>query len=301
VLRLIEPTSGSVIFDGQDLTTLNDDSLRAMRHRMAIVFQDPYTSLNPMRTVRQTVEEPLGIQALLTAEARSTRLSETLDAVRLGPRYLARFPGELTASEQQRLAIARALVTRPALVVVDEATSTLDARSRATVLDVLVGLQNELGVSYLFISHDLTAVERISHRIAIMYLGRLVEEAPKEQIIARQLHPYSRALLSAVLFPDPLRRLEPFYLSGEIPSAINPPAECPLVGRCPFVLPGCRDGVPPLRELAPRHRTACLRSREWLAAGVPRSATIGASSEASPDGSGRSMAVAATTAERTGG
>ena len=270
VLRLLEPTSGTVTFDGKELTTLDEGGIRSLRHRMTIVFQDPYTSLNPMRTVRQTVEEALLIQGELSSEAREARMSQTLDGVRLGPRYLGRYPGEMTASEQQRLAIARALVTHPALVVIDEATSNLDARARSTILDVLLDLQGELGVSYLFISHDLTAVERISHRIAIMYLGRIVEEARTSAIMKTQLHPYSRALLSAVLFPDPRRKLEPFYLSGEIPSAIDPPPECSLVGRCPFVLDACRADVPPLVELVEGHLSACIRSREWIEAGVPR-------------------------------
>ncbi|MGD0020362.1 MAG: ABC transporter ATP-binding protein [Candidatus Limnocylindrales bacterium] len=271
ILRLIEPDSGKIVFDGQEITALGDETLRSMRHRMSLVFQDPYTSLNPMRTVQQTAEEPLLIEGQLGSEAREERTLETLEAVRLGRRYLSRYPGELTASEQQRLAIARALVTHPALVVVDEATSTLDARARAAILDVLIGLQRDLGVSYLYISHDLTAVERISHRVAIMYLGRIVEVASTEVIFSKQLHPYSRALLSAVLFPDPARKLEPFHLAGEIPSAINPPAECPLVGRCPFVLPECRTAVPPLVELEPAHLTACIRSGEFVAGGVPAS------------------------------
>jgi oligopeptide transport system ATP-binding protein len=269
VLCLIRPTAGRVVFDGQDITSLGPDALRATRHRMSLVFQDPYTSLNPMRTVRQTVEEPLVIEGVLDREAREARLASTLEAVRLGRRHLGRYPGELTASEQQRLAIARALATHPALLVVDEATSTLDARARATILDVLIDLQRELGVSYLFISHDLTAVERISHRIAIMYLGRIVELATREAIFRRQLHPYSRALLSAVLFPDPGRRLEPFYLRGEIPSAINPRDECPLVGRCPFAVGACRAENPPLIELGQGHFTACIRSGEWVDDGVP--------------------------------
>lgn len=269
ILRLIEPTSGSVVFDGQEITRLSDDRLRQLRHRMALVFQDPYASLNPMRTVQQTVEEPLIIEGQLGREERVARLSETLDAAGLGRRYHSRYPGELTASEQQRLAIARALATRPSLVVVDEATSTLDARARAAILDVLIGLQRDLGVSYLFISHDLTAVERISHRIAIMYLGRVVEVASTAAIAAKQLHPYSRALLSAVLYPDPLRRLEPFSLKGEIPSAINPPDECPLVGRCPFAIPQCRLAMPPLQEVEPGHFAACYRSAEFGPTGVP--------------------------------
>jgi oligopeptide transport system ATP-binding protein len=272
VLRLLRPTSGQVFFEGVDITGLDDETLRSMRHRMSLVFQDPYSSLNPMRTVRQTVQEPLVIQNQLGQADREARMLETLEAVRLTRRHLGRFPGELTASEQQRLAIARALVTHPALVVVDEATSTLDARARATILDVLSALQRELGVSYLFISHDLTAVERISHRIAIMYLGRIVEVASKDAIVTKQLHPYSRALLSAVLFPDPARRSEPFHLAGEIPTAINPQAECVLVGRCPFVVPQCRVVVPPLIELEENHSTACIRSGEWLREGAPTSA-----------------------------
>jgi oligopeptide/dipeptide ABC transporter ATP-binding protein len=269
LLRLIEPTSGSIEFDGQDITRLPDGQLRQLRHRMSLIFQDPYTSLNPMRTVGQTIGEPLVIEGLLGREQRAARIAETIDAVRLGAKYLERYPGELTASEQQRLAIARALVTRPALVVVDEATSTLDARARASILDVLIALQRELDVSYLFISHDLTAVERISHRIAIMYLGRLVEIASTGAMFGKQLHPYSRALLSAVLFPDPDRRLEPFALRGEIPSAINPRDECPLVGRCPFVIDQCRSAMPPLEEIEDGHRSACYRSGEFRAGGVP--------------------------------
>jgi oligopeptide/dipeptide ABC transporter ATP-binding protein len=269
ILRLIEPTSGTVEFDGQEITRLSDDRLRQLRHRMSLIFQDPYTSLNPMRTVEQTVEEPLVIEGRLGPEERAARLSETLDAAGLGRRYLPRYPGELTASEQQRLAIARALATRPSLVVVDEATSTLDARARAAILDVLIGLQRDLGVSYLFISHDLTAVERISHRIAIMYLGRVVEVASTADITAKQLHPYSRALLSAVLYPDPKRKLEPFSLKGEIPSAINPPDECPLVGRCPYAIPVCRTAMPPLKEVEPGHLAACYRSAEFGPTGIP--------------------------------
>jgi oligopeptide/dipeptide ABC transporter ATP-binding protein len=269
VLHLISPTSGEIVFQNRDLLAESEESLRQMRPMMSIVFQDPYTSLNPRRTVGTTVEEPLLIHDLLDRPGREERMIETLELVGLGRRYLGRYPGELTASEQQRLAIARAIVTRPSFVVIDEATSNLDARAREAILTVLIDLQEELEMSYLFISHDLTAVKRISHRIAIMYLGRLVEIAKTDAIFKKQLHPYSHALLSAVLYPDPLTRLEPFVLEGEIPSGINPPEECPLVGRCPFVLPECREGVPPLLELEPDHWTACIRSDEFLSTGVP--------------------------------
>lgn len=299
ILRLIEPDSGKITFDGQDITRLPDETLRTKRHRMSLIFQDPYTSLNPMRTVHQTVEEPLLIEGSLDREARRSRMLETIDAVGLGARYLGRYPGELTASEQQRLAIARALATHPSLVVVDEATSTLDARARAAILDVLIGLQRELGVSYLFISHDLTAVERISHRIAIMYLGRIAEVASTKSMFDKQLHPYSRALLSAVLFPDPDRRLEPFHLTGEIPSAINPPPECPLVGRCPFVIPECRTAVPPLVELEPDHLTACIRSREFVERGIPSLQATPAAGSSTPSNDSRQPP--APTATTSGG
>lgn len=269
VLRLINPTAGAVEFDGQDLLTLPEEHLRKMRHKMSLVFQDPYTSLNPMRTVRQIVEEPLLIQSRFDRSAREKRVLETLEAVHLGERWLERYPGELTASEQQRLAIARAIVNHPAFMVVDEATSTMDARDRAAILDVLISLQRDMGISYLFISHDMTAVQRISHRIAIMYLGRIVEIATTEAIFGKQLHPYSRALLSAVLYPDPTHKLEPFTLTGEIPSAINPREECPLVTRCPFSQPRCARGVPPLAEVESGHWSACYRSREFALEGIP--------------------------------
>ena len=265
VLRLLEPTAGHVVFDGVDLVELPPKQLRPLRHRMQLVFQEPYASLNPRLSVRQTVEEPLILEGALSSEKRLARVKEMLAAVRLGERYLGRYPTEMTASEQQRLGIARAIVTQPDLVVLDEPTSTLDPSVRGDILDVLVGLQKQFGTSYIFISHDLTAVERVSHRIAVMYLGRLVEVAPTRQLSETQHHPYSRALLTAVLYPDPTRRLEPFVLKGEIPSAVNPPDECPLVGRCPIEKPFCTAAFPPLEEVAPGHRAACYRSAEFVA------------------------------------
>jgi oligopeptide/dipeptide ABC transporter ATP-binding protein len=269
VLHLIKPTAGRIVFDGMDITTLNSSELRPLRRRMSIVFQDPLGSLNPRMSVRDTVEEPLRFMDNLTPSERFGRVLETLDAVQLSSAYLSRFPHELTESEQQRVAIARAIVTRGDLVVIDEATSSLDPSVRAFILRLLRDLQTELGISYLFISHDLTAVQRISHRIAIMYLGHIVEVASTEAIFDKQLHPYSRALLSAVLYPNPARKLEPFVLTGEIPSPINPPEECPLVSRCPFAQPECRGGMPPLLEVEPDHWSACFRSLEFIAEGVP--------------------------------
>jgi len=267
ILRLLEPDAGRIVFDGTDITTLSQ--LQPIRHRMSIVFQEPYESLNPRRSVRQTVEEPLSLQGTLNREERLARVLSTLDAVRLGERYLSRYPGQLTASEQQRVGIARAIVTHPELVVVDEATSNLDLAGRVGILDLFIDLQKRLGVSYLFISHDLTAVESVSHRIAIMYLGRIVETAPADDLFTKQLHPYSKALLSAVLYPDPTREMDPFTLKGEIPSAINPPDECSLISRCPFAQPRCAKAFPPLVELEEGHYAACYRSSEFVSSGVP--------------------------------
>jgi oligopeptide transport system ATP-binding protein len=264
VLRLIEPTSGAIVFDGHDITHLEDRELRKLRHRMQIVFQEPFASLNPRWTVQQAVEEPLRLEGTLRASHRAARLREVLEAVRLSDRHLARYPAQLTASEQQRVAIARAIVTQPALVVLDEPTSTLDQSVRAEILEVLLRLQQQFGTSYLFVSHDLTAVESISHRIAIMYLGKIVETGTTEQILARQFHPYSRALLSAVLYPTPHRRLDPFVLQGEIPSAIDPRNRCSLLGRCPIGGDRCAVAFPPLEETEPGHFAACYRWREFV-------------------------------------
>jgi oligopeptide/dipeptide ABC transporter ATP-binding protein len=270
ILRLLEPTSGRVEFDGKDITHVARAELRSIRARMQLVFQEPFSSLNPRRSVRQTVEEPLRLHRLGDDGARTARVKDILKDVGLSDRYLARYPAELTASEQQRVGIARALVTHPDLVVLDEPTSTLDQAVRGEILDVLAGLQREYGTSYLLISHDLTAIEQVSHRIAIMYLGRLVEVGTTEQIFREQHHPYSRALLSAVLHPDPRRRPEPFVLEGEIPSAVNPKEQCPLYGRCPIGVDACTVAFPPFVEREPGHSTACYRTDVLLERGVRR-------------------------------
>jgi oligopeptide/dipeptide ABC transporter ATP-binding protein len=264
ILRLIDPTAGRVWFDGQDIMTLGDARMRQLRHRMQLVFQEPFASLNPRRSVQQTVEEPLVLEGKLNREERSRRVHEIIHSVHLSNRLLARYPSQLTASEQQRVGIARAIVTQPDLIVLDEPTSNLDQSVRAEILDVLIELQNKFGTSYLLISHDLTAVERVSHRIAIMYLGRLVETGTTEQIFSRQFHPYSKALLSAVLYPDPYRKLDPFVLQGEIPSAVNPKDECTLHGRCPIGRDYCTVKFPPLEEVEKAHFAACYRWREFV-------------------------------------
>jgi oligopeptide/dipeptide ABC transporter ATP-binding protein len=262
LLRLVEPTSGRIRLEGSDITRLTKRELKPLRSRLQMVFQDPFASLNPRRTVRQTVEEPLALQRAAPARAWLDMTIEILEQVGLGPQYLDRFPIELTASEQQRVGIARALITSPKLVVLDEPTSTLDPTVREEILGLLRSLQSSMSVAYLFISHDIMAVERLSHRVAVMYLGHIVEQAPTAAIMASPRHPYTRALMSAVLSPDPTRRLPRNLVVGEIPSAINPRRECPFYSRCPIRLDRCLDDVPPMAAVGPEHGAACLRWRD---------------------------------------
>jgi oligopeptide/dipeptide ABC transporter ATP-binding protein len=258
VLRLIEPSQGQIQLDGEDIRVFRGDQLAKLRARMQLVFQDPFASLNPRMTVRQTVGEPLVLHGVNRAQRRQ-RVAEILQQVNLDEHKLDYYPLDLTAGDQQRVGIARALVTHPEFVVLDEPTSMLDPSARAELLSLLQKMQRELGTSYIFISHDLTSVARISHRIAIMYLGNIVEEAPTEILMAHQRHPYSRALLSAVLFADPQHPPAPYVIEGEIPSAVNPRDECPLYGRCPIREDTCRNGLPPMREIEARHFSACRR------------------------------------------
>ncbi len=263
LLRLIEPTSGRIRFE----------ELKPLRSRLQMVFQDPFASLNPRRTVRQTVEEPLALQRDAPARVWLGMITEMLKRVGLGPQYLDRFPIELTASEQQRVGIARALITSPRLVVLDEPTSTLDPTVREEILGLLRSLQSSMSVAYLFISHDIMAVERLSHRVAVMYLGHIVEQAPTAAIMADPRHPYTRALMSAVLSPDPTRQLPRNLVIGEIPSAINPRRECPFYSRCPIRLDRCLDDVPVMAAVGSDHGAACLRWRdtsEALAEAAPK-------------------------------
>ena len=258
VLRLIEPTEGRIALGDQEISELDPAGLRALRARMQLVFQDPFGSLNPMLTVYQTVDEPLALHGKGRAERRP-RVGAMLERVGLSTDVFSYYPADLTASEQQRVGIARALVTEPEFVVLDEPTSMLDPSARAEILDLLKAIQGETNTAYIFISHDLTSVAKISHRIAIMYLGHIVEHAPTDIIMESQRHPYSRALLSAVLFPDPKRRPDPYVIEGEIPTAINPKPECPLYGRCPIREDACQEAVPPLVEVEAVHYSACRR------------------------------------------
>lgn len=256
VVRLLEPTAGRVHFDGQDVTGLGAEPLRRLRRHIQMVFQDPTASLNPRLTVRQAVEEPLALHTTLAGAARRGKVAEVLDQVGLGAELAGRYPHELSGGQRQRVNIARAIATGPRLVVLDEPTSALDVSLRARIILLLDELRRRLGMTYLFISHDLATVKYLAHRVAVMYLGTVVEQAPTRELFAQALHPYTRALLSAVPIPDPLARRERLRLAGEVPSPIDVPAGCRLRGRCPLAQPVCAEPVP-LREVAPGHLVAC--------------------------------------------
>jgi oligopeptide/dipeptide ABC transporter ATP-binding protein len=245
-----------VQFDGTDLTGLADEPLRRLRRDLQMVFQDPTASLNPRFTVRRTVEDPLTLHTDLARGPRRERAREVLARVGLGPELFDRYPHELSGGQRQRVNIARAIATEPRFVVLDEPTSALDVSLRARIILLLDDLRAKLGMTYLFISHDLATVKYLAHRVAVMYLGVVVEEAPTRELFARPLHPYTRALLSAIPVPDPDARRERLVLAGEVPSPITIPAGCRLRTRCPLAQPVCAEPVS-LREVAPRHRVAC--------------------------------------------
>jgi oligopeptide transport system ATP-binding protein len=269
ILRLVEPTSGHIVFKAQDLTTLQGSNLQKLRGSIQMVFQEPYESLNPRYTSRAIVEENLELAGVSSRKDRQRRVMEVLELVRLPANVAKTYPHELTAGEQQRLSIARALSTRPDLVVLDEPTSALDITVRGEIIRLLQDLQKQTGVSLLFISHDLTAVKEISHRVAIMYLGEIVEVASTNEIFSRQLHPYSVALLASVLFPDPTAELGAVKITGEIPSPVDLPSGCHLHPRCPYAISRCETEWPSLRTMANR-QVACHRAEEILAGLQPR-------------------------------
>jgi peptide/nickel transport system ATP-binding protein len=249
ILRLVEPTAGRVRFGDEDLTALADEPLRRRRRDLGMVFQDPTASLNPRLSVRRAVEEPLRRHGALEPAERRDRVAQVLARVGLGAELLDRYPHELSGGQRQRVNIARAIATEPRFVVLDEPTSALDVSLRAE-------LRATLGMSYLFISHDLATVKYLASRVAVMYLGTIVEEAPTAELFGSPRHPYTRALLSAVPVPDPTVRRERLRLSGEVPSPIDIPGGCRLRGRCPLAQAVCAEPVT-LRDVAPRHRVAC--------------------------------------------
>ena len=253
MLRLQEPTRGTVVFDGKDVFALDAGPLRALRRKMQIVFQDPYSSLNPRMTVAETLREPLEIHGL-TGE-----VSALLDEVGLDAEFAKRYPHELSGGQRQRVGIARALSVAPQFIVCDEPVSALDVSVQAQVLNLLADLQARRRLTYLFIAHDLAVVRHIADDVAVMYLGKIVERAPAAEIYAQPRHPYTRALLSAVPEPTPHTTKQRIVLSGDIPSPANPPPGCPFHPRCPHPLKSerCRSEPPPLREITPGHLAAC--------------------------------------------
>ena len=262
VLRLIEPSAGTVHFEGRDITTLDGAALRALRRRMQIVFQDPFASLNPRMTVGEILEEPLVVHAIGDAASRRARVAELLGLVGLAPYHAGRYPHEFSGGQRQRIGIARALAVEPALVVCDEPVSALDVSIQAQVVNLLKDLQGRLGLSYLFIAHDLAVVKHVADRVAVMYLGRIVEIGPKAQVFANPRHPYTRVLLAAIPRPDPHRKLARQVPGGDVPSPADIPPGCRFHTRCGFVVDRCRTDDPALRPIETGHLSACHRAEE---------------------------------------
>jgi peptide/nickel transport system ATP-binding protein/oligopeptide transport system ATP-binding protein len=257
VLRLIAPTAGEVRFEGEDLLALNEAEMRARRQKLQVIFQDPYASLNPRMTVGRMLAEPLMLHRLAADEGqRRARVAELLELVGLRPDHARRYPHEFSGGQRQRLAIARALAVEPRLIVADEPVSALDVSIQAQVINLMKSLQQRFGLAYIFISHDLAVVKHIADRIAVMYLGKIVETATTEELFRRPRHPYTRALLSAVPLPDPTATRERALLEGDIPSAMNPPSGCRFHTRCRFARESCKRDEPALVDDA-GHATAC--------------------------------------------
>ena len=268
VLQLLKPSAGTVVFDGQPIHDwwvrkgrrwVWDARLRDLRRRMQMIFQDPFASLNPRMTVEAILTEPLRNFGLTGGGDRRRRVQELMATVGMDPRFIRRYPHEFSGGQRQRIGIARALALGPDLIVADEPISALDVSIQAQILNLLARLRDELGLTMIFIAHDLAAVRHISDRIAVMYLGRIVEEADAHEIVAAPRHPYTQALISAVPVPDPVQEAtrQRTVLSGEVPSPVNPPSGCPFHTRCPLREDRCTRDVPVLREIAPGHRVAC--------------------------------------------
>ena len=257
VLRLIEPTSGSVRVEGKEITGLSKMEMRPYRREMQIVFQDPFSSLNPRMTAGDIVGEPLQVHGVTGRKDRSAQVAALFERVGLRPAQMANYPHQFSGGQRQRIGIARALALGPKLIVGDEPVSALDVSIQAQVINLLQDLQRERRLSYLFISHNLAVVEHISHRIAVMYLGRIVEYADTRSIFTRAQHPYTEALLSAVPVPDPAVKRKKRVLQGDVPSPVNPPAGCHFHTRCPYAEARCKVETPLLREIAPGHHVSC--------------------------------------------
>ncbi|WP_085043787.1 ABC transporter ATP-binding protein [Ensifer aridi] len=257
LMRLIDPTSGRVLIDGTDIAGLKKHELRAWRRRMQMVFQDPFSSLNPRLTAGQIITEPVENFERLSRKQRQALAADLLGKVGMSPELMNRLPSEMSGGQRQRLGIARALALQPAVIIADEAVSALDVSVQAQILNLLMDLQQQLGIAFIFISHDLSVVEHIGHRVAVMYLGRIVELSSCEALFAKPVHPYTEALIAAAPVPDPARVRVQAPLEGEVPSPIDPPRGCAFHPRCPLAVERCRLDVPPLVPLADGRLVAC--------------------------------------------
>ena len=262
ILNLLPASGGEVLFEGRNLRELGSAEWRSLRRQMQIVFQDPMESLNARHTVGRIIEEPFVIHKLGDAALRRVWVAELLERVGLPPSAADRFPHEFSGGQRQRIGIARAIALKPKLIVCDEAVSALDVSIRAQIINLLLELQREMQLALLFIAHDLAVVRHVSDEVAVMYLGKIVEQAPAEDVYTRPAHPYTRALISAIPVPDPTRKRERIVLQGDVPSPVNPPSGCRFHTRCPFAAPVCSTKTPQWEAVAPRHFVACHRWRE---------------------------------------
>jgi len=261
ILQLERPTSGQILFEGRDLTTLDEDALRPIRRKMQVIFQDPYSSLNPRMTVGQIIGEPLAVHGIVADRAeRPKRVRELLSHVGLLAQHAQRYPHQLSGGQRQRVGIARALAVEPSLIICDEPVSALDVSIQAQIINLLEDLQAQFGLTYLFVAHDLSVVRHISDRVVVMYLGKIVEITDRKSLYDSPLHPYTKALLSAVPIPDPAleAQRERVVLGGEVPSPLNPPSGCVFHPRCPIAIDCFFEEFGDLREIRPAHRAACL-------------------------------------------
>jgi peptide/nickel transport system ATP-binding protein len=276
ILRAIDPTGGEIHFrtaNGEqiDVATLERSRLRPLRRQMQMIFQDPFSSLNPRMTISEIIGEPLLVNDIGDQRTRNDRVAELLELVQLPSAYLNRFPHAFSGGQRQRIGIARALALNPSLIVADEPVSALDVSVQAQIVNLMLDLQDRLGMAYLFVAHDLSVVKHISHRVAVMYVGRIVEIAPTEALFAAPRHPYTEALLSAVPVPDPRIRAQRIVLEGDVADPSNPPSGCHFHPRCRYAIDRCRSETPELTEIAPNHAVRCLRASELTLSGVPES------------------------------
>lgn len=264
ILRLIPATEGQVLYNGEDILTYDKKKMWEMRRKLQIIFQDPYSSLNPRMTVYDLISAPLEVYKIGTKAERREMVEEILQEVGLDKQYLNRFPHEFSGGQRQRIGIARALILNPEFVVCDEAVSALDVSVRAQVLNLMRNMQQKKNLTYLFISHDLSVVRHISDRIAVMYLGSVAEVAEKAQLYSNPMHPYTKALLSAIPLPDVKKKRQRIILQGDVPSAYNPPSGCKFHTRCPYATDRCKQEIPVLRQMEKEHQVACHRAEELM-------------------------------------